>query len=309
VSEAVERWIAESYTRFASDYAGGLTNHLPMAVIAMCELGADDARIEAFAQTYVTRLEPAVPGELEEARALASRIEREVSVNVMRPLSLEHGVAGAAFHGIIGMAYACHQPDPVELGRAIAYAARVSMPLPIPDPSPSTLDVGALAERLRMRGLPRPKGHTIADRVQRVARDPAFQQIARLLAADESTAARVALLGARAYLAKDDFASLHVVTGATAFGMLRGIFADDAAGDHALGVAALACYVTSGSPELGPEAPDLPVDPWDEIAARAILSDDDHVAKLVLSCRTQAEATGQPIFQAIATKVSRRGSS
>lgn len=267
--DVVQRWIAESYTRFASDFEGGLTNHLPMALVAMRELGADDARLGAFARRYVTRLEPAVPGELEHARELALRSAPEV----IRAHALERGIAGAAFHGIIAIAYACHQKDPVEVGRALAYAARVATPLPVRDPVPSTLDLALLAQRLRTLALPRPKGRTIAERLARAAADPRFQEIARTLAVDDSTAGRVALFGARAYLVANDFASLHVLTGATALRRLRGLFADPPAADYALGIGALACFVSSGSPALALETPDLPIDSWTEIEARAVATE------------------------------------
>ena len=305
MNEVVQRWIAESYTRFASDFEGGMTNHLPMALNAMGQLGAGDERLEAFARAYVARLDPVVPGELDRARELAAQLVP----SVVGGRALEHGLAGAAFHGIIGVAYACDQPDPVEVGRALAYAARVSTPLPIRGPAPSTLDLIALTVRLRLLALPRPKAHTIGERLARVVEDARFQEVAREVAVDETTAERVALLGARAYLTANDFASLHVLTGATAYIRLRGLFDAPAVGDHSLAVAALACFVASGSPQLAAETSALPIDSWDEIAARAVQTGDDHVPKLVLACRARASATGHPLYQAIATKVSRRGSS
>ena len=46
---------------FAPDYGGGLANHRPMALHALARLGADDARLEAFARHYEPRLAAAAP--------------------------------------------------------------------------------------------------------------------------------------------------------------------------------------------------------------------------------------------------------
>jgi hypothetical protein len=37
---------------------GGLTNHLPMALVAKANLGADEAELRRFAAKYATRIAP-----------------------------------------------------------------------------------------------------------------------------------------------------------------------------------------------------------------------------------------------------------
>ena len=44
--------------RHAPEYRGGLSNHLPMALVALDALGADAERLCRFASDYARRLEP-----------------------------------------------------------------------------------------------------------------------------------------------------------------------------------------------------------------------------------------------------------
>jgi hypothetical protein len=48
---------------YDAEYSGNLSSHLPMALVALARLGADDARLAAFAERYATRLRPAPAAE------------------------------------------------------------------------------------------------------------------------------------------------------------------------------------------------------------------------------------------------------
>ena len=47
----------------APEYGGALSNHLPMALVALERLGADEARLSAFAAAYSPRLQPVPPAQ------------------------------------------------------------------------------------------------------------------------------------------------------------------------------------------------------------------------------------------------------
>lgn len=94
----------------ASEYRGGLSNHLPMALTALQRLGAGDARLRAFAAdsaTRLVRLDAAAP-----EFAAAHTLRREIAardagaVLAARLPGLMPGVGAAAFHGLIRSAYA-----------------------------------------------------------------------------------------------------------------------------------------------------------------------------------------------------------
>jgi hypothetical protein len=111
---------------FDAEYRGGLSNHLPMALQALQALGADAARLQAFAQRYSRRLQPARPaeawpaGEPWAARLgdpaawpayrdlFAQWLAYEDAGDVLRqvlPLLMQ-GCGAAAFHGLIRTASA-----------------------------------------------------------------------------------------------------------------------------------------------------------------------------------------------------------
>jgi hypothetical protein len=42
--------------RYSASYNGGFFNHLPMALVALDRLGADEARLRAFTASYAPQL-------------------------------------------------------------------------------------------------------------------------------------------------------------------------------------------------------------------------------------------------------------
>ena len=46
---------------FAPEYHGNLSNHLPMALVALNSLGAGAARMASFLSIYSAKLDPAPP--------------------------------------------------------------------------------------------------------------------------------------------------------------------------------------------------------------------------------------------------------
>jgi hypothetical protein len=300
--------LSDHLTRFADDYRGGLTNHLPMCVVALAHLGATDERIKAFTASYAARLDPAVPNpELEVERAALHRMGQNAWLT-SHIESLGSNVAGAAFHGLIRCAYAVMSAAPEqELPHAVAYLHRTATSFgPVPDGTVS--DVARLTQRLRDEGLPKPEGRSLTARFRACASDVRFQRIVQDARVDASTLEQLSLSGAHAYLAMDDFASLHVLTAAHAARRLRPWTLTPKAMDQGLLVAALAAYVSAGCPART-SGTDGTILPWPEIRELAITSDDDHVAKLVFSCEEEAAAYGHSIYQVIASKVALRGSS
>ena len=290
-------------TRYAPSYSGGLTNHLPMCVTALHKLGASEDRLLAFTAAYAPRLEPSTPW------ARAHDFIHEVETRGPDAVLREHlkgllpGLAGAAFHGIIRVAYATMAKDHGELGTALAYLEDSALALDVPSAGTCS-DVAVLADRLR--DIDKPSGYTITERVLGVAKDPRFLRVAADLAVDKTTLSQVSSLGARWYLAADDFSSLHVLTGAHAVRVLRPWIDDERAADRALAIAALASFVVCGAPGRA-DARGLARADDKELKARALASDDDHVAKLVVSALDEELAEEDQIFRIVATRAARRG--
>ena len=128
---------------FDAEYGGGLSNHRPMALLALARLGATEAQLNAFAQTYSRRLQAAPPHSPWPAGdAWASRLGERGAWPAYRDLfgewllhehsrdvlsqtlpRLMQGCGAAAFHGLIRTAYAVQASRRQELADALAYWA------------------------------------------------------------------------------------------------------------------------------------------------------------------------------------------
>ena len=313
--------------RFDAEYAGGLSNHLPMALVSLKRLGADDQRLTDFAARYGQRLQPAPasvpwpsgdpwPSRLGERAAwpayrtlFAQWLDWEGAAHVLSQVLpvLMPGCSAAAFHGLIRAAYALQAGHAGELADGLAYWACRWLPLgsgtPAPAPARRWRDPAPLLARLQ-RGLkqPLPERSLIFERLQDAAGLPAFAAATAALRVDEGTLERLARHAARLYAGGGDFTVLHLVTSAHA---LRCVEAAGAGlpllcGDYWRAYAAGVVASTPGTP-TEPADPATPW-PWPALVAAAVASDDEHTIKLVDSCREHERAYGAGPWQAAATR-------
>lgn len=298
--------------RFAPTYGDGLTNHLPMACIALDRLAADDARKRALVEALAAsgRFEAARPWPAAEVIAHEMR-ERGVDVVLRERLKRDlAGLAGAAFHGVIRLAYATMSKNLDEIAHGLAYVEDSSLVLEVPSTSTTnarTNEVSDLVDALRAARIDKPSGPNITTRIEQVARDARFLDVAARLVVDNSTLRQVSGLGARWYLAADDFASLHVLTGSHAVRVLRPWTTDTRAVDRALAIAALACFVASGSPARADARHRDKAEDKELKLAALNNSEDDHMAKLVVAAIDEEEAHEDAIYRIVATRAARRG--
>lgn len=284
--------------RFDAEYRGGLSNHLPMALLALRRLGADETRLAAFAAGYAQRLEAARPlaawpagdawttrlGDATAWPAYRSLFRDWLSFEdadaVLRqvlPLLLP-GCGAAAFHGLIRTASAVQAAHAGELADGLAYWACRFLPLDgrLPDG-----DHGLIFEAM-----------------QRAAAAPGFEDAVDAVALDDGTLQRLSAQAATLYAASGDFIVLHLVTSAQALRVLLP-FCDEplaAVDDYiAAQVAALrACQAVAGTPAA--------LLPWPALVAAALASDDEHVIKLVDSCREETAVHGGDAWQRAASR-------
>ena len=170
---SVQEWL-EKGARFDPEFSQGLSNHLPMALLALHRLGAPDSRIDDFATRYVRRLEQAPgadpwrSGELWQAR-LGEReswsayrglfdewITREGSHLVLAQAlpKLMEGCGAAAYHGIIRTAYAAHSNHNGERANGLAYWACRHLPLGTAIDGGTIVDPAFVIESLRVSTSP-----------------------------------------------------------------------------------------------------------------------------------------------------------
>lgn len=308
---------------FALD-AEGTTNHCPMALCALADMGASPERLQQFFEMWRDKYAIAAPQG-------AHRIERgawqewvgkpaafgalsdcftdwigveETDAVVRAVLSAQpFAPATGAFHAIIRLAYALEADHAGEV--AASLAAYVSGYLPIDAAlAPSAPTVDAALERLSdaMQGK-QFAGPAITDRLRRVAQDPVF--IAALPAPPPSASLldEMARAAIEIYWQTNDFTALHMVTGLAA---ARSIASHLPAGfmTHTWS-AFCAAYVSFRAPPLQKPGAIEDSGTWAEFAAAAIESDNDHVIKMVHICRRESERTGSPWYAASARRLLR----
>lgn len=277
--------------------AQDFSDHLPMALVALDRLGADDERLARFSTRYARSLVP-VRAEVQAAR---DRYDTEVAslgvdggVRAHLPRFVP-GIGSAAFHAVIRLAYAVEARHAGQVAAALAYFEQVDEPLTDAPPNETGDDPFALLDALRadpqLAGL-HFDAPSISGRMAQVAARPAFARAAGLTAHADSLA-RIAATARALHGTTGDFTALHAVTGTHAVRVLLP-YLDDAQRSLALRYlfqAIAAAYVTIAMPDVVfIEASHTPG--WDEIVAAALETDDEHVVKLAYSAREEARVYG-----------------
>ncbi len=312
------------------EYGGGLSNHLPMALLALARLGAGEARLREFEADYIAdkRLVPARPRQPWPAGdAWAARFGRRRAWPMYLDLfeqwiayegaaavlgqalpALMPGVAAAAFHGLIRTAAAVQARHGGEVAQGLAHWAAFHLPLgampaatwrqrPVVDPA-------VLLRRLRA-GTSR--AGLIAARMQAAAAKGAVSAAASPLHIDGGTPERLARAAAFAYAETGNFTALHLVTGTHA---MRVIVRFVEAGDAQL-VAwrwfwqAYAHGVVAA--ELRVAAAPVVMRDWPELVSEALAARDEHLIKLVDAAREEERCYGGEEWRRAASRAVMRG--
>ena len=315
--------------RFDAEYGAGLSNHLPMALVALTRLGADEGRLAAFAAHYVVRLHDAPPpapwpagdawrAHLGDPRAWPAYrgLWREWFAHEGAPDVLEQvlptlleGAGAAAFHGLIRTAYALTANHADELADALAYwacrwfACRApAVPQARPD---DPVPVLAALEPLRVPAAP-----LIAQAMALAAAHPGFAPAIAGWCPGAATVPPLARLAAERYADEGGFTALHLVTASHALQVVlpwvQGAAARQAAARR-FAVAFAAAWTTLGPRRVSRRGAASPELPWAQLAARAVASDDEHVIKMVDSARELERLHGGGIWQRAATRAVRLG--
>jgi hypothetical protein len=309
----------------APEYGGGLSNQLSATLVALERLGADDARLSAFAAAYAPRLQTAPaeqpwpagepwPDRLgqHEAwpvyRALFTEwIAQEGASDMLGQVlpQLMPGVSAAAFHGLIRTAYALRSGHLGELADALAYWACRHQRLGVmhnpqagTTRAPATDDPVALLRELRAG---RSRAELISDQIRDAAADGRVNRVAARLFVDEGTPERLARAAAFAYAHTGSFTALHLVTGTHAMRVVTR-FVDEPLTAWAWYWQAFAHAVVAA--RLTP-LPPAALRPWPALVARTRASADEHLIKLVESCREEEKAyarRGDTLWRAAASR-------
>jgi hypothetical protein len=281
---------------------GGLSNHLPMAVRALTNMGADAARVAEFRAAYSPRLSrldaqaTVAPVALSEVRgrrvefpALLGSFTTDVAalgakgaVRKWLP-ELMPGVAAAAFHPLIMLYYALDAQDDRGVAYALAYFAWSYLPL-LPEESAGahgSLGVAEAIERLTGIGKGNATG-LIFERLAAEARRPEVAAVLAELAPEREQASTIALVTST-HQRVNDFGSLHMVTSWHAYRRIGELADFDVTTSSVhLSRALLVAYVGAGAVPLAP----VPrcTRSWEQMITLARQDADEHVIKLVWTC-------------------------
>jgi hypothetical protein len=304
-----------------------------MALVALHRLGASDRRLEEFADRYRSRLAPleaAEPiGSFDEwlpARGLSNAyaparayfgplIEAHGIEHVVRGhvQHLMDGLSGAAFHGIIRLAYALETASPPRVAAGLAYLTQVHQRLGERGRGGGfTEDPLVALARLADVTVP---GHlatngNIGERMAEVAAHPSFAGVVDWLEVTTDTPGQLTAAAVALYAVTDDFTALHGVTASHAISVVSPYVEDTKALSSWWFQALAAAYVTIGTPRLVDPAAPLqrwlaqPAD-WESVARAATASDDEHVVKLVYTARALNERRPEPLLLAAAARQAR----
>jgi hypothetical protein len=301
-----------------------------MALVAKEGLGADADELVRFAAAYSTKItaldEPSVHLH---ARTWTSAIgERDAAADLRRYFvnavadagpdealrahlpSLLPGISGAAFHGVIRLAYAIEVSSPSRIAAGLAYLAEVGSPLrPLEPGEVRSQDPSAILTDLsRSPNLPaRARLKNITEEMSAVAQSDLFDSAVASLEITDDTVQRLAHTALHLYASTDDFTALHGVTGVEAISRLSPWIDDHELLSRFAFQALVAAHLSIGAPPLwsldrldefvGSERSDSRA-----VASRAAFSNDEHVSKLVYTAHRSWAETHDPLYLAVAAR-------
>lgn len=328
----LERLLVEGRA-FSAEFPFFLANHLPMVLVAMQRLGGSDARLAEYFVDYreMNKLcapPPSVAPIVRETwtEALGAR-EREIdyraffagqvtrlgarnAIATYLPALLP-GVAASATHGLMRLAYGALRDDDAEIATALGYWAATYLELGrATGARPTTDDPVEVLVRMRPVQAFRdvtPERDLLWHFMRAVAQKPEFAPIVDELAIGQGTFQRVREASVALYAGTMDFCALHALTGCHWLRMLTPVTpVPDLALRYFWQVIA-ALYPKIGFPDLPTDEAlaawrNAPCPDWEEIAAAAVKSNDEHDLSLVFSAREEGRFYGDRLYQVVAAR-------
>jgi hypothetical protein len=325
---------AVSWSRqWSAEFPFCLSNHLPMVLVALHRMGANDERLEAYCHIYHKQngLVP-VPERIDAIsgdnwREFLGQREREGDYRAFfagevarlgaTPAALHYlpeltpGIAASATHAFMRMAYATMTDSDEETGVALGYWAATYLSLgKARGAKPSTDDP---AEVLAFMYEPETFRHVEPERdllwhlMRAVSQKPEFAPLIDMLAIGPETHDRVARASLALYAATLDFCALHAVTGTHWLRMMAPRIPDRATPLRYFWQAIASLVPKIGFPVL-PGADELeawrraPLPDWPEIYREAVRRDDEHDLSLCFSASEEFKHYGDRLYQYSAAK-------
>ena len=293
------------------ELANGLTNHEPMVVSALNELGASELTVRRYQRHTQPKLqaitEPATDisddtvlqgwlGRNTNYAGLYRYFQQQIQhaglstvINRYLP-GLAEGLTSRAFHPLIRLGHALHDQNTEEAAAALAYWVWAHQPLPFPDDDPPANKPAAEVLPALLDGIDWPEhsidgGRLISDDFLAVTRLPAYQQLRFRLQTGQLNQASINRLAIRAYWMHDNFTLLHGVTSSLAIVRLSAWLERPAVLLEPYWKGLVIAWLSTG---LRWQEMDWPSEPpalsVDQLRQRATQTTNDHTIKLVAAC-------------------------
>ncbi|WP_428239921.1 questin oxidase family protein [Gynuella sp.] len=302
------------FTQWAPDHHNGLSNHLPMAILALIRLGANEQKIEEFSKSYCRQLDPLqeIPTQILTEQALLSLAGKGEKFHQVQ-VSFDHfiqtngledtlktwlprlctGSSTRAFHPLIRLGYAIQ----FQLEREIAHALAdwlvhlVNYPWPTNHHTshPGSLE-NLISNLQNKRQSFQPIVHRlIDDELGAVTLFPEYQSLILQPGINALSLADMQKVALNWYLQSHDFCALHGITGSYAFNLIIPYLEDLYPALKSFWLSLVLAYL-SRSPVDTKEKTPISTD-LSTLKSKAIASMDAHTIKLTDVCLQQYEIT------------------
>ncbi len=321
---------------YGPEYGGGLANHLPMALVALDQMGATPGQLNDYHRTHVSRLDklpeqedapigtwPFRKADRSAFRELQADFRRRIASEGWEPVlraalpELAPGLSAAAFHGLIRTAMGVVSRHDGEIAAGLAYWAAHWQRLGVALGAPAAATTAPSADPISLLGRLRSDGRFAFDRAKApgliddallaAAALGGFGEVMDWLDADQCKLGDLARAAALIYGATGDFTALHTVTGTQAAAVLLPYVQSPGVLLPWLWQAIAAAYVAIERPPLPDEATveawraaDSPQ--WTDLLRNALREEDEHSVKLCYSALCLGRLTGDRLFRWLAAR-------
>lgn len=318
--------LLDANAQFALD-ARGTTNHLPMALVALSEMGASPQRLQAFfdqwAEKYaIVASQPPIPikagtwleqlGHPDAFGSLLKYFNDAISAgnaaDVLREVlgQAPFAPASLAFHALIRLAYGIQPGHAGEIaaGLAACVATNLSCDIDLSGRAgASSVMDGLSVFSARMGG--RAWQGNITGKLTAVFADADFADALLLPPVTSALLDEIASAAIRLYWQAADFTVLHMVTGVHAARIVLASLPAELADAMypAIWTAFCAAYVSVGAPAFVPVDAAPATASWPEVLQRATESNDEHRIKMAHSCHVESLRASDPLYLASATRI------
>ncbi len=295
--------------RFSPIYDGYLSDHGPMAALAMHGLGSSSEEVLGWLGVYRQRLQPLATAPAEYRRLLAETTDdlERLGARALLQRHLPELISGwptNAYHSLIRLAYGYQFGIDEEIAAGLAYlrwcGRRPILESLAEHARATTASPDRLFHAMSACATNVTPNRRFDDCLDIVEQHPEFNAAACRVPDALSQISRLAL---RVFDESHDFFALHLVTGAHAFRVLSQFAGHRQEEIFALGI--LAGYASVGAPELTPAQDEPTAAPTEQQTRQFIDSlsvEDEHDIKIAYSCLMQSEHFDDALYLEVAAR-------